>query len=175
MARRKRTGNRTFPKRAKLWLPIQDVVTVISTGVAVQTGDLLTQYFAQTGAELPVGSTIGPIRGMINVTPSVGSSFDLNQTIFMALQLTPEGGRAQVAIPDLDIMDAMWYGQIATTETPRESSAGTFQTPGIQREFMTKAKRKITGNGQQLVFTAVPATATDFLVRVNGMVMVALP
>ena len=173
--RRSRTGTRTFPRRTTLWVPFNEQITVVTAGTPVRTSTLLGVYFNQTGEELPIGSTVGPVRGLWTAAPSVGTAADVNQIFTAVMQVVKEGGRATAPAPTADILDAMWYGQLAATELQREIAAGTFTTAAVATPLATKAKRKITGNGDELIITAVPGTSTDFILTFFGNVMIMLP
>ena len=175
MPKRKRQGTREFPKRSILWLPFDEIVSLVSADSPTRSTDLLTNYFAQTGAELPVGATIGLIRGIVSLTPAVVTVFQQNHGVQSVLQLVPEGGRTQIADPDDDILDAMWYGQMMATNAPTETASGVFHQFPTVAPFVTKAMRKITGNGQQLIASCVQTTNADYDMRFVGNVMVRLP
>jgi len=175
MARRKRTGNRTFPKRATLWMPFDSELAMTTAGTPVQTSDLLGNYFAQTGAELPVGSTIGPFRGIYVLRPTVATTANDNFTAECVVQLVREGGRATDPVPGVDIMDGMWYGQIAATARFGETASGVFSQLPTEKVFESKAMRKITGNGQELRATAVANQNTDYSLRFIGVLLIRLP
>ncbi len=176
MARvRRRTGTRTFPKRATLWLPFDTVMTLATAGTPVESGDLLGNYFSQTGEEVPIGTTVGPIRGMMTLRPTVGSVFTTAIGVEAVMQLNKEGGRAVVAIPGVDILDGMWYGQMTMTNQPSEVASGIFNQHPVERVFETNAMRKITGNGQVLIVTGVSDSNTDYTYRVFGNLLLKLP
>ena len=174
MVRRRRTGNRNFPKRATLWLPFDTTIALITAGTNVESGDLLGAYFSQTGEEVPVGTTIGPIRGHVVLRPTVASAFSSAYGVEAALQLNKEGGRAVVAKPGVDIIDAMWYGQISVNVGGTEISSGVFNQAPVDQVFETKAMRKITAVGQELVMTAVSDDNTDYTLRAFGVLMLKL-
>ena len=177
MARpRRRTGNRSFPKRSKLWIPFDKTIGLETANAAVSTANLLEGYFSQTGEEVPIGSTIGPIRGLWSLGPNVLTVIG-NIGIMAAIQLVPEGGRAVLPRPDVDIMDGMWYGQLNANMALSEIAAGTFsaQPMTVNEKFETQAKRKTSGNGQELLLTAVSDTTIDYNVYVFGMIMITLP
>ena len=175
MPRRKRTGNRTFPKRSTLWLPFDSSLTLVSAGSVVQSGDLLGGYFGQTGEEVPIGATIGPIRGTPGLRPDVATSFDVAYSIEGVLQLVPEGGRAQLPLPGVDIIDSMWYASLLWDGNMSEVSAGVFQGGWAVGTLETKAMRKVSGNGQELKYTFVGNGNVDYHVRVFGNLMLKLP
>ncbi len=175
MARRKRSGNKNFPKRSSLWLPFSEQIALTTANSPVKSSTLLDEYFNQTGAELPVGATLGPIRGIVVITPNVSTVFNSNQSFMAVLQLVPEGGRTQTPNPTGDIMDAMWYGQFAATTPAGESAAGVFiQMPTVV-PFETRAMRKITGNGQDLIVTAESFNNADYNLQFLGNVFIKLP
>jgi len=111
MARRKRTGNKTFPKRSTLWIPFEVSIALTTAGTVVASADLLANYFAQTGAEVPVGATVGPVRWTAGLRPTVSTTLSPSWRAEMGMQLVPEGGRATLPSPGTDIFDSMWYGQ----------------------------------------------------------------
>ena len=174
MARRKRTGNQVFPKRAALWVPFDVVISLTDTS-RIESGDLLGNYFGQTGAEVPTGATIGPIRGRWSMRPTTSTSFSVANHIELVLQLNREGGRSVLPVPGVDIMDAMWYGQAFMDGLVAEVSAGVFNQMQVGHDFSTKAMRKITGNGQTLTVTAIQDTNTDYSLNFIGNVFLKLP
>ena len=91
------------------------------------------------------------------------------------LQLNKEGGRAVTAQPGVDILDGMWWGQMHAHNSSRETAASTFAQFPTEEPFVTNAMRKITGNGQVLIMTAVGDQATDYTVRLFGVIMLRLP
>jgi len=173
MAKHRRSGR--FPRRAMLWIPFDVSIALVSGSSPVSGGNLLAAYFSQTGEEVPIGATIGPVRGKWAVSPAVATTFATAASMKALLQLNKEGGRTQTANPDNDILDAMWYGQMFTTSPASEVSAGVFNQFATEREFHTKAMRKITGNGQELIPTAITDTNADYNVRFVGNLMIRLP
>ena len=173
--RRPAGGFRTFPKRSTLWLPFEGTISMVTAGTVVASGDLLGNYFGQTGEEMPVGATLGPIRGRWRAVPTVNTSTDDSAHVEALMQLVPEGGRATLPVPGVDIVDAMWYGQLQFLAPEWEASSGVFQGPGVDAEFLTNAMRKVTGNGQELKVYAVSSTNVDITVKILGMILVKLP
>ena len=112
---RRRTGNRSFPKRSTLWLPFDVSAELATPGTVVETGDMLANYFAQTGEEVPIGTTLGPVRGVMGVHPTTATAPDRLFQLEAVMQLNREGGRATLPVPGVDIIDAMWYGQMFYT------------------------------------------------------------
>jgi len=172
---RRRTGNRTFPKRGTLWLPFEATASLTTAGTVVQTADLLTLYFSQTGAEVPVGTTIGPIRGRWAMRPAVSSVGDVALHVEALMQLVREGGRASLAVPGVDITQAMWYGQQFSEKTAVEAASGVFVTATQAMLFQTDAMRKIEGNGQELRVTLVQNSNVDFDYTFLGTIFMRLP
>ena len=176
MARtRRRTGNRTFAKRSTLWLPFDVFAELAVAGTVVETGDLLGNYFSQTGEEVPVGSTLGPIRGKWGATPAVVTATGEDVIIEALIQLNREGGRATLPVPGVDITDGMWYGQLLLDWPEWEISSGTFGSRGFHEQLLTNAKRKVVGNGQTLTMSAVSNTSVDYTIRAVGNLMLMLP
>ncbi len=175
MVRRKRQGNRVFPKRSTLWVLFEVSLAMTTAGTVVASADLLGNYFGQTGEEVPIGSTIGPVRGTLSLASTAGNTADADYRLEMAMQMTREGGRATLPSPGTDIMDAMWYGQFSAPPIQQEISSGVFSTPASKQELLTNAMRKITGNGQQLQIFAVPSGNTDFTLTAIGVLMLKLP
>lgn len=175
MPRRKRTGNRTFPKRATLWVPFDVTASLVTAGTKVVSNDILGNYFGQTGEEVPVGTALGPVRGIWSLAPTVATTTEQNYRVEAVLQLVMEGGRAVEVTPGVDISYSPWYGQFTYTGQLIEDASGTFAAPAVEKELVTKAMRKITGNGQEYQFTAVGSGNTDFTVRWIGVVMLKLP
>ncbi len=176
MAKRKRTGTKVFPKRASLWIPFDVTNTMTTAGGAVASNDLLANYFSQTGAEVPIGATVGPVRWTAGMhANSATASIDRTYSVEMLMQLEKEGGRVTLPVPGVDIVDAPWYGQMFYTGYLIEQAAGVFQSYGIEKEFVTNAMRKITGNGQILRIFATANSNTDMNVRHIGHVFLKLP
>jgi len=176
MARgRRRTGNKTFPRRSRLWVPFEVTNTLITAGTVTASGDLLANYFGQTGEEVPVGSTIGPVRWMSQLNPAVGTATTESYRLEMGMQLVPEGGRATLPSPGTDIFDSMWYGQFSYDKTQVEIAAGSFSGQSRHEYFNTMAKRKVTGNGQELKIYAVANSNTDYNLVSIGVLMLMLP
>ena len=176
MVKRFRRGRASsFPKRSTLWVPFDELLAFTTSGTTVRSGNLLSNYFGQTGEEVPIGSTVGPVRGKMRLAPNVTSVTDSLQGIEMALQVVPEGGRTQAPVPGTDIMDAMWYGQLFASAVSQETASGVFGGPGLLMDFNTKAKRKITGNGQELILSGQVLTNADYNLRVFGVLMIMLP
>ncbi len=176
MARaRRRTGFKKFPKRVGLWIPFEVTIALTTAGSITNSNDLLANYFGQTGEEVPTGSTIGPVRGRLGVRPTASATFAVNNKIEIVLQLNKEGGRAVPPVPGVDILDAMWYGQVFVNGRIEEISAGVFNQQWTMQDFSTKSMRKITGNGQVLILSAVQDTNTDYTVVYIGSVFMRLP
>ena len=175
MARGRRTGNRRFPKRSTLWIPFEVTLALTTAGTVVNSGDLLANYFGQTGEEVPIGSTVGPVRWLETVTLTTLSSNDPAWRAEEVMQLNKEGGRATIPSPGVDILDALWYGQIWNGAQLLEAAAGVFQSGATAVYRMTKAKRKITGNGQVLIISAIPSSNSDMTMTHIGVVMLMLP
>ncbi len=174
MARRKRTGNRTFPRRSRFFLPFDVSNDMTDAGSVVASGDLLGNYFSQTGEEIPIGTTIGPVRWTSRLIPNVLTSISTVQ-LEAVMQLEREGGRATLPVPGVDIMDAMWYGQMFYEGQLLESAASVFSARAQSKDFETKSMRKITGNGQILRIFTVLDSNTDFNFDSIGTVMIMLP
>ena len=175
MPRRKRTGNRTFPKRATLWLPFETTMQFTTAAGKVASGDLLGNYFSQTGEEVPIGTTLGPVRATAYLSALVATVNDRKYRLECAMQLVPEGGRATLPSPGTDIIDSMWYGQIGETNNLLEAASGVFQVATLAHPVVTKAMRKVTGNGQELVMFGIPNSNVDYTLDVIGVVMLKLP
>ncbi len=175
MAKRKRTGNRSFPKRATLWLPFDISIAMTVAGTVVESGDMLGNYFAQTGEEVPVGATLGPVRGSYLLFPTTPGSVDRICSVEAVMQLNREGGRAILPVGGVDIVDAMWYGSIFWASQAWEVASGNFQGGGTRGDFSTKAMRKVTGNGQTLTVSANDNTSVDFTMRMIGNTLLRLP
>ena len=169
-----RGGFRQFPKRSGLWVPFDVSASLVTAGTVVTTGDLLGNYFGQTGEEVPVGSTISSVRGRWQMSPA-SAAVDRDAKVEAVMQLLPEGGRSTDPVPGVDIIDAMWYGQMFYTGHLLESAAGVFSPNSVDQVFETKAMRKVTGNGQVLVISAVCNVSTDFDMNWIGNLFLKLP
>jgi len=169
-------GFRTFPKRASLWVPFEVFNNLTTAGSRIESGDLLGNYFSQTGEEVPIGSTLGPIRWTCMFSPNADTqALELDYRAEMVMQLNREGGRATLATPGVDIIDAPWYGVMVYTGQLIESAAGTFKAPAVAKDFRTDAMRKVAGNGQTLTITAVGSGSVDMNLRHLGHVFLKLP
>jgi len=173
---RRRTGNRKFPKRSTLWVPFETTIALTTAGaVVVASTGLLENYFGQTGEEVPIGSTVGPIRGIWTLEPTTNTAIDQGYRVEAHVQVEAEGGRASPGTPGVDIIDGMWYGQFAYAQAQLlEQSSGVFTAPSLVKDFTTKAKRKITGNGQEVNVSAVGSGNTDYTLAFIGNIMVML-
>ena len=129
---------------------------------------LLDRYLAEHGAELPVGSTIGPIRGNISFMSLVDTEVDL--LLIGALYLQPEGGLTAPPALDGEQVDAMWYVDVVYT---------TLLGNGIpSREYVisTKAMRKITEIGQELAIQVDEVKGESGAdVQLAGHIFIKLP
>ncbi len=173
MAKRRFTRNRGVPKRATLWLPFSANIALQDSGVQLQSADLLTNFFTDTGQEIPVGTTIGPIRGRVLISSQVpGAS---QQTIQCAIAKVPESSWSGVPDPGNEIMDGMWYGAYYTSAWASEFAAGTFKAVSQDYLLETSAKRKITATGQELRLVAVANSGDNTDVDVAGFVLLMLP
>ena len=175
MAKRRRTGSKTFPRRARLWIPFDVTNSLDTAGTVVASVDLLANYFAQTGEEVPIGSTVGPVRWTMNARPTVDTTISSAWKAELLMQLEKEGGRATLPVLGVDIVDAPWYGQVFYTGQLAESSSGVFTAPSVSQKEHTSAMRKITGNGQILRIFGVSNSNVDFEVNHIGHVMLMLP
>ena len=150
-------------------------MSLVTAGTVVATSDLLGNYFSQTGEEVPIGTTIGPVRGLMTLAPTTSTTVNLDWRAELAMQLLPEGGRATLPSPGVDIIDAMWYGQAWANGILTEKSAGVFVGQSQGFDFQTKAMRKVTGNGQELTIFGVSSAVEDYDLTWIGVLMLMLP
>jgi len=164
---RQRFNRSSLAKRGNLWLPFEATLAVTAGSAAIDR-TLLGRYLLEHGAEIPVGTTIGPIRG--NVMIKSGTDTTLTTKAFCALFLVPEGGlTSQPALEDEQV-DAMWYGDYVYWSN---NTTGPF---GIVAPIMTKAMRKITEIGEELQFQADEIAGTTALeVEIAGHIFMKLP
>ncbi len=165
--RNRQRSNRTMPKRGNLWLPFSATMTCAS-GSTISVATLLDRYLADRGAELAVGSTIGPIRGQVSVLADTDTK--LNTQLFAAIFLAPEGGVGTSVGLELEQMDAMWYLAAAFTHTDGDGPNS------LEYPIQTKAMRKIRSIGEQLHFQVDEIkSTTDLTVTIGGHIFIKLP
>jgi len=160
-------------KRGNLWLPFSTLAnTTVSSGT-LSINTLLDRYLADHGSELPVGSTLGPIRGNFHFH----SVTIANQpVIFAAMYLVPEGGLSALPSLNLEQVDAMWYTTQSLNGEVTETAAGVFDVVAMQTPIQTKAMRKITEIGEELAIQ-VSEVAGDgnVLWDAHGHIFIKLP
>ncbi len=172
MTNRNRRRVPGFQKRANLWLPFKAALTV-ATGSTNNVGTLLGRYLTEHGAEVPVGTTIGPIRGNYHVHAQTAGE---QPVVFAAIYLSPEGGLASVPVLEDEQIDAMWYDARGLLGKVSEVSSGVFASDGEVYPLMTKAMRKITEIGQELRFQADEViSGGGVLIDVTGHIFMKLP
>ncbi len=165
--RRQTATRRSVAKRGNLWLPF-DVSTTLNGGSSISLTSLLDRYLADHGAELPVGSTLGPIRGMLSFKAATDTEVIVR--VFAAIYLTPEGGLTAPPLLESEQVDAMWY-----TVAPWVSLLGN-GPPSIMVPIQTRAMRKITDVGQELHLQLDEvAGATNVEVAGGGHIFIKLP
>ena len=156
-------------KRGNLWLPFFLEITVVA-GASNTANALLDRYLTEHGAEIPVGTTLGPIRGRLSIQSVTDTDVDF--AAFCAMYLTPEGGLGAVPSLDQEQLDAMWYGFYpgrTILATGGSALASVF-------EIQTKAMRKITEIGEQLTFQVDEvAGETNLILQVGGHIFMKLP
>ena len=161
---------RRAPKRGNLWLPfnVNGTITSASSG----SFDLLTRYLAEHGSEIPVGTTLGPIIGELALDPAtVGSE----GTIWSAIFLAPEGVTPGYAL-EAEQLDGMWYLATQLNRATVETAAGVFEALIQHYPIMTRAMRKITEIGQQLLLQVDEITAGgNVAMRAQGHIFMKLP
>jgi len=161
------------PKRATIWLPFHQAAIALAASGSVATGDLLARYQTEIGREVPVGTTLGPIRGNISVL-TTGAA--VHSHLFAAIQLITEGGSTVLPSLELEPIDAMWYGVLDGRNQTVESAAGVFTEIPDTFPIQTKAMRKVREVGQQLhlVFNEVSGDAAVTL-TVGGHIFMKFP
>ncbi len=153
-----------------------DILMLFDTaGTVVQSADFLANYFSQTGEEVPIGTTIGPVRGEMMLFPTVETAIDRKVSIEQVLQLVPEGGRATLPSAGIEIVDGMWYGPMFWGGQNQEAATGVFAAAARIKPFETRAMRKVTGNGQELRVYGVSNSNADYSLRFIGVLMLKLP
>ena len=158
-------------KRGNLWLPF-DASTTVDAGSDANSADLLTRYLSDVGAEVPVGSTIGPIRGNISLEPV---TINAQGAAFCAIYLRREGSNPAPNL-DQEPWHAMWYLAAPLTGKTNETAAGVFAPEKDVWPIETRAMRKISDVGEELVASFSEVTSlTDILTRVMGWIFIKLP
>jgi len=173
MARRRRFRNTGIPKRSRLFVPFRGDVALVDSGVAVQSADLLLNFFTDTGQEIPVGATIAGFRGTVGIFNQVVGSIQTSVQCFMAK--VPESSWSGIPDPGDEIVDAFWYGQYFTLGEVAETAAGTFAVVGQQYDVASEGKRKITATGDEVRFVAVLDSGNDVDVKIAGTFLLMLP
>ncbi len=136
---------RTVPKRSFIWLPHYTESFVL--GAAGASGvNITSRYFLEVGREIPVGTTLGPIRGTIRIR---GDTVGLSPDIFSIIRLNREEDTTS-PILDLESSDAMWYGQFLSNNIVQETAAGVFAVQAETYTVETHAMRKVTAVGDEL-------------------------
>jgi len=160
-------------KRANLWLPFAVLQQETTTGSTLAVDTMLDRYLADHGAELPVGSTIGPIRGNFHYHAEAAGFMPV---VFVAVYLTPEGGIATDPVLEDEQVDAMWYATASYNGIVSETAAGTFSSIGENLPLHTKAMRKITSIGQQLTVQVDEVqSGGDVIWDLTGHIFIRLP
>ncbi len=160
-------------KRGNLWLPFSGIGLEVTTGSVTRTDTMLARYLAEHGAEVPVGTTLGPIRGNLHIHAQTAGEFPV---IFAAIYLTPEEGIG--ANPDLENeqIDAMWYTTMSLNGAVAETAAGVFASVAMEVPIQTKAMRKIRSIGQNLSFQIDEiGSGGDVLFDFTGHIFMKLP
>jgi len=158
---------RQGPKRGNLWLPFAFAVTVTASG-SNNNSTLLGRYLTEHGAEVPVGTTLGPIRGQFSVKAVTDTAVDIQAMCAMYLQ--PEGGLTAVPSLESEQIDGMWYQAVNG-----HMVLGNGQ-PFIDFTINTRAMRKVNEIGQELVFQCDEfGGETNIELLVGGHIFMKLP
>ena len=166
MTNRNRTRQREMRRRGNLWLPFSATLSLTASS-STQT-DLLARYLLEHGAELPVGSTLGPIRGLISVENVTDT--EVTSSIFGAIFLNAEGGLSSAPSLELEQVDAMWYQVMAMRSLLGDGP------PSKEYVINTKAMRKITEIGQELTLQVDEILGeTAAILTVGGHIFIKLP
>ena len=146
MTTRARRGQRG-PKRKVFWMPFYVEGFAVPAGGTATSGDMLARYFLEHGSEVPVGTTIGPIRGVIGVLgATVGQGFDL----FGSIHMRPEAGFAVNPSLELEQFPSMWYGQLLSDFSVQEIAATVFAKKRELFLLETKSMRKVREVGEEM-------------------------
>ena len=173
MTNRNRQRARSVHKRGNLWLPFAITGQEVTTGGTDVTSTMLARYAVDHGAEIPVGTTIGPIRATLHMHAETNGEFPV---IFAAIYLVPEGGLTAPPALELEQVDAMWYHATGLDGAVNETAAGVFGARAMTIPIFSKAMRRITDIGQLLSFQMDEiATGGDVLYDVTGHVFMKLP
>ncbi len=163
---------RTAPKRGNLWLPFSVLGQESTTGGTTQVGTLLDRYLAEHGAEVPVGATIGPIRGHLHLHAQTPGEFPV---VFAAIYTAPETVPAGGSL-ELEQIPAMWYTAVSLNGDVAETAAGVFASVAMTLPVQTKAMRKIREIGENLVIQVDEVgSGGDVLWDIVGHIFMKLP
>ncbi len=173
MTNRNRQRQRQGPRRANLWLPFEISGQEVTSNGTVSLLTLLANYLTGHGAEVPIGTTLGPIRGSLHVHAEAAGLFP----VFMAaIYLAPEGGLTSPPTLDTEQVDAMWYTTHTLNGMVSETAAGVFGSVATSLPIQTKAMRRITEIGQALVFQIDEVAGQgDVLFDIHGHIFMKLP
>jgi len=147
---------------------------MVTSGLEVQSVDLLAAFFADTGQEIPVGSTIAAVRGRATLFPTGADTGARGDVCMAFMSKVPESSWSGIPDPESEIVDGMWYGQFIYGGR-LESAAGVFAAGSVEQKMETAAKRKITATGDELRLVGVMNTGTDYTLQVAGNVLIMLP
>ena len=175
--RSRRTFRRSGARRSTLWLPFDDTIALATSGAAVQSADLLANYFTDMGEEVPIGTTITWTRMVISYGPTTPQDLVASRpTLQGFLALVPEGGYAQIPDPGAEIVNGfMYFNMDYKYESYRIAAADTFITSPTQKSFESEGQRKTQSAGQQVAGVFVQDSSTDFNVRIHGNILLKLP
>ena len=134
----------------------------------------MDNYVSDVGRELPVGATIGPIRGTFAWEPG---NTDTNPIILASLLFVMENFTVTTAQDqDIEIAEAMWWLYTAYSSHIVEVAAGTFSNTKDIYPIETKAQRKVKQTGDRLVLQLQEVSGVDTVVaHAQGHIMVKLP
>ena len=168
---------RTFVRsgRSFVWVPFAPAVgTLTFQTQGILVADLLTNYFTDTGREIPVGTTVTRIRGTVSyqqVTAAL-QAIQVSVGIYVAEESSDmtEGIQAELTDP---LWRDDWVGSLRTLET----SAGGFSQETVTREIDSKAKRKLK-NAERLQLigrTNLSSASADLNVHAVGSILLMMP
>ncbi len=157
--------------RAMLWLPFRATINSLgSTGIT--TAQLQTNYFSDTGEEIPVGTTVTRVRGLYSV---VCQAIAVRQAFNAALALVPEGGYGTIPSLASEIFDAFWYLAGRTSGEVSETAAGVFGAVDTVYPIDTKGKRKIKEVGEEITLIVQNTAGSIIDVQAHGYMLLQLP
>jgi len=162
-------------RREVLWVPWASATVASTFGTkTVIEADLLGNYFADTGREVPKGATAVRMRGTYSLQ-QVGAALQQVQ-IALAVNVVSESDVFAESIIS-EIISPIWRDDRNFSFRSLETSAGGFSVETKEFPMESRAKR-ILGNADKLELvshTILSTGSADVNVTASGAVLLMLP